>query len=135
MKSKIVFISLALFSAQASAEWKLVAETDTEKLYIDSSTIRKQANLTYVWTMTDYSLAQNSASGDKFKSDKTLVIYKCSEMQKAFKTLILYSDNLGRGEVIFSHQPEMYEVKYKDVVPGTFGEDMFKAACIKSKGN
>jgi hypothetical protein len=88
---------------------------------MDLSTKRQQSGYTLVWTIVDYSKEQQW-NGLSFNSLKELSVYQCSEFRQGAKSQVLYTGELGTGNVVYSKSLEMYEVKWKDVVPETVGE-------------
>jgi hypothetical protein len=128
MKARTAFIALALFSAQASAEWELIGESNAGMFFIDPATIRKQGGYTYVWGMEDF-LVEQSVDGKKYKSTKTLAAFKCYERQSGWKYIIAYSNNMGAGSIVLSPQREAYEIKFLDIVPDSVGALTYKIVC------
>jgi hypothetical protein len=133
MKSKSVLIALALFSAQVSAEWELVAESVSgDKYYIDLSTKRQQGKYTLVWTGVDYTKAEEYEGKDAY-SAKTLAVYDCTEFKFGHKSAVFYSEKATQGEVVYNYSVEMHGLIFADVVPDSAVERSFNRACDKRK--
>jgi hypothetical protein len=131
MKARTAFIALALFSAQASAEWQfIVKDSSGTDYFIDLSTKRQQGQYTLVWEMVDYSKAQQW-NGKSFNSVKQLSVYQCSELRLGGKSSVLYSGKLGMGNTVHNQSQEMRDVKFDDLVPDTVGETLFNIVCGK----
>lgn len=131
MKSKIVLIALALFSAQASAEWELVAESVSgNKFFIDLSTKRQQGRYTLVWTGVEYAKAEKYNGKDAY-SAKVLDVYDCAEFRFGHKSAVFYSQKATEGVIVHNYSIEMHEVEWGDVVPDSVVETKFNKACEK----
>ena len=131
MRSKILLIALALFSAQASAEWQFISEASNgAKFFMDLSTKRQQGKYTLVWQMVDNAKVE-IINGKSYNSTKTLVVYDCAEFRDGGKSFLFYSDKFGGGDVVHSKSLDMPAVYFGDVAPDTMGEIMFKKACGK----
>ena len=133
MKAKIAFIALALFSAQASAEWQFMGESHNgTKFFIDLSTKRQQGKYMLVWEMMDAPKA-DVIYGKSFNSMKYLAVYDCFEYRYGAKSFNYYNGKLGRGDVVHFKSIEMHEVIFGDVVPDTAGMTTFNRVCGKGK--
>jgi hypothetical protein len=133
MKAKIAFIALALFSAQASAEWQFMGESHNgTKYFIDLSTKRQQGKYTLVWEMLDEPKPE-VIRGKSFNSAKILAVYDCYEYRFGAKHFNFYNGKLGRGDVVHFKSVEMHAVDFIDVVPDTVGMTKFNRVCGKGK--
>jgi hypothetical protein len=131
MKSKIILIALALFSAQASAEWQFISEASNgAKFFMDLSTKRQQGKYTLVWSRVDYPDVE-IIYGKTFNSFRVLDVYDCSEFRTGAKSIVFYFGKLGYGDVVHKQNLEMPEVKFGDVVPETIEDIKFKRVCRK----
>ena len=129
MKLRIAVITLALFSAQASAEWEVVDANDEFITWLDRSSIRKQDNIKLAWIMFDYYLPKTHSNGKEYKSIKLYVAYKCNEMQTGMKSFIMHSDEQGKGDVVANASGQIYDIEFADIPPRSNGEAMFKQVC------
>ncbi len=128
-----LLIALALFSAQASAEWQYIGEDDNGiRFFMDLSTKRQQGKYTLVWEMDDYPETR-VFKGKSFSSAKTLTVYNCPEFRFGTKSYLLYNGKAGTGGVVQSESRELSEVDFEDAAPDTMGEEMLKKVCSKSK--
>jgi hypothetical protein len=131
MKARTAFIALALFSAQASAEWEweLVAETVSgNKFFMDISTKRQQDRYTLVWTGVEYAEAEKYEGKDAY-SAKTLDVYDCAEFRSGHKSGVFYSEKATEGKIVHNFSVEMHEVVLADVVPDSVAEIKFNKVC------
>jgi hypothetical protein len=131
METRIAFIALALFSAQANAEFLYVHFDDAGNRYlIDPTTKRQQGKYTLVWARTDYANAQ-IVKGKTVNSLKVLEVWDCSGFSFGMKNITAYSGKSGTGEYVHSTSLETHQVKFHDVAPDTLGEVKFEVVCGK----
>ncbi len=126
------FLHIILFflcSAPAYAEWVVFEKNRQIELtvYVDPDTIRRKGNLVKIWELFDFKTAQTE-EGLSHLSAKVQVEYDCAEERHRLVTLIQYSDNMGRGNVIYSDSTEYI---WEPVAPDTIGQRMWKFACKK----
>ena len=126
---------LTVFSTGAMAEWTYLtsSEDNAYDIYIDKTTIRKRGNVAKMWYLTDYKSPQKEADGKSYSSEKVFAEYDCVEIRRRFLSTIYYSDNMGKGETVLSHQySDRYgDREWQDVVPDTIGMTEWKVACKK----
>jgi hypothetical protein len=114
-----------------SAEWQFISEASNgAKFFMDLSTKRQQGKYTLVWTRWNLPKAQ-LVNGKSFNSARALTVFDCFGFRNGSKTEIYYGEISGVTGAVEMYSWEMHEVKFRDVVPETIGELMFKAACSK----
>ena len=120
-----------MFSTGAMAEWTYFDSSDdkTFDVYIDKTTIRKQGNIAKMWVMKDYKSPRKTANGTSYSSNKSLGEYDCAEIKDRNLSTTYYSDNIGRGAAVLTHQYD--DAKWGDIVPDSIGMMEWKAACKK----
>ena len=122
---------LTAFSTGAMAEWTYLTSKEdmTHDIYIDKTTIRQKGNVARMWDLTDFKAPQKVAGGEPFLSLRRLTEYDCVEIRTNSLALTYFSGNMGKGEVVFSHQYK--DEKWRDVAPETVGMLQWQAACKK----
>ena len=128
MKNLVLILILAVVSSSAMAEWIPVVTNDTGTItYVDPATARKASNKVKIWELVDYKTVQEDADG-RYMSAMVRTQYDCKEEQ----TRILYggflSENMGRGDVVSTHNEA---VKWEPVEPESIGMVLFEFACGK----
>jgi len=131
MKKLLLTLMLAVVSSSAIAEW---VEVDTSRrvgltIYADPTTIRKFGNKVEMWVLYDYKTAQTNAR-KPYMSIKGQWRYDCTEKRQQPIYEILFSKNMGKGEVIGK---AIYKesVKWLPVSPDSVGMVYLKLACGK----
>ncbi len=129
MKKLLLTLILTLISTSAMAEWTMVDESSVKDMvvYVDYATIRTKGNLVKMWALYDYKTMQESA-GDKYLSEKSQYEYDCLEEQIRTPFNEWFSENMGKGEVVYTHNNIL---EWAPVPPGSIGETLWKVACGK----
>lgn len=124
---RLLAFLLLLAAAPAWAEWTPLTEGDSVYLYVDKSTIRKRGNIIKFWTMADRKSPKKRPDGREYRSAASLEEYNCEGEQARTIALTLYSQAMGKGEVVGSSNTPYAE--WEPVVPGSLGMTMLKFAC------
>ena len=127
----LIAVLLLAFSTGAMAGWTYFdsPEDYTYDIYIDKTTIRKRGNVAKMWYLTDYKSPRKGADGRTHLSTKALMGHDCVEIRRRVLAITSFSGNLGKGEVVFSHQ--YGDGEWQDVVPDSIGMTEWKAVCKK----
>ena len=132
MRKINVMLLLVALNGSAMAEWtKVTEEKDGSAVYYsEASTIRKSADgLTTVWELND--LKEQDAN--RSKSTKIHAEYDCVNEQFRVLSVIVYSQNMGSGEVIVTFSPP--DTEYQPIPPDSAEAaqtyTMLKFACGK----
>ena len=130
MKKLLITLLLTVLSTSAMAEWTYLISPDdkTYDNYIDKTTIRKRGNVAKMWELRDYKAPQYAVDKPHL-SGRLLQEYDCVEIRIRLLALTFFSDNMGRGQVIFNHQYD--DSKWEDIAPGSVGMSKWKAVCKK----
>ena len=120
---------LAVFSTNVLAEWTRVGGNDIYDTYADLSTIRKSGNKVKMWNLYDLRVAEKSYDGTRYLSSSNQREYDCKEETERLLTFILYSKNMGAGEVVYSSGNVHDE--FQPISPGSMGKSFFILACGK----
>jgi hypothetical protein len=129
MQKIILAIVLAAISNSAIAEWTKIGHTANFKQYSYDSGLRKNGSIVKMWSMADYNATQQISS-KKYLSTMSQDEYDCKEERTRSLILTWYSDNMGKGDQVYSiHDPQQWEPN----PPGSLIEDLWKVACGKLK--
>ena len=120
---------LTVFSTGAMAGWTYLISNEDKAfdIYIDKTAIRKRGNVAKMWELADYKAPQYAADDKSHLSEKALKEYDCIEIRQRHLALTFFSDNMGKGQVIFNHQYD--DSKWWDIAPGSVGMSKWEAAC------
>ena len=135
MKTLLILIVL-LISTSAKAGWinlgKGYSHDNTFTNYVDTTTIRKTGNKTRMWDLTDFGTAQkigNKGANILFRSSKTQSEYDCKKKQQRQLYMSLYTENLGKGEVVLT---DNNLTKWEPIpAGGSAAAALWKLACEK----
>jgi hypothetical protein len=125
----ITFLIL-LCSGPACAEWmRLTSSEDTgdTTLYGDPETNRRKGDLVKAWFLIDEK-TKRTVAGQSHLSSKHLYEFDCAEERMRLLAVSNFSDNMGRGKVVFSNSDEQ---KWEPVQPGSVGQGLWGLACGK----
>ena len=100
MKKFIVFISLALTSYVAHAEWKSYAKNAEVEEFFDSALISKDLGKIKLWTLSNYAAPLTTLEGKEILSEKSLTTLDCSTQKIGAEKIIKYEEKLAQGVVV-----------------------------------
>lgn len=125
---KAILLLLAVVSSSAAAEWVKVGESDAYSYYIDPATIRKNGNITKLWSLFDYLAADKLPDGSSYLSLKKQSEYDCKEEKYRMLATSAHSKNMGGGVVVFYHTDPL---QWRPVSPSSVDEILWEIACGK----
>lgn len=97
MKKLLATLALLALSSAASASWIQVGEIGDLKIHADPTTVTMTAPGKFrVWEMMSSPVAKSSG----YKSSKTYVEMNCREGSRRVVTFMLYSDEMGYGNIV-----------------------------------
>ena len=128
MRQLFLVMLLTFVSTSAMAEWTMVGDNVNTNLYIDFSSIKKTGNKVKAWSMDDYKKIQD-ADKDKYLSDVAQNEYDCKEETTRLLALIIYSENMAKGHVVYSNLNVHGEAA--PIPPNSSGRILWKRACGK----
>lgn len=128
MRNAILTMLLAVVSSSAAAEWVLAGRNATTNLYTDPTTVRKASNLVKMWELIDLNTAQVSTEGKRYMSSKSQSEYDCKDERTRILYFTLHSENMGRGETVFTDPNPRYWIPF---APGSGSAGLWKIACGK----
>lgn len=126
----ILIMLLAVMSSNVMAEWLIHSGNEAVTLYTDSSTMHKKDNKVKIWSMNDYKSAQKLIVTE-YMSIKMQSEIDCKEQQYRTLALLLYTGNMGRGNVV-SNQPSL-NGDWGAIAPETLAYDLWEIACKSGK--
>lgn len=92
----------ALVAAPASAEWVRVGETDEAVFYIESTTIRKDRHLRWVWEVQDFKQMRE----DGLMSRRVLDEFDCREEEVRILSMFNHAEPMAKGKAsLLSNDP------------------------------
>jgi len=130
MKKLLLTLMLAAVSSSAMAEWVEIGTSDNYEtiIYADPTTIRKSGYKVSMWVLHDFNSVEED-TGVKFLSQKTQVGYDCMEEQEKILYYSWHSENMGRGDVVWSkNKPNL---DWTPVIPESMRKPYWKFACGK----
>ena len=129
MRKTILMMTLAAMSSGALADWVMIGKgVGRSKLYVDQATIRKTGGKVTMWQVTDYATMQTLNGLPPFMSVKEKSEYDCIEEQSKLLGVAFFAGNMGRGEIVFTHnEPTGWRV----FAPSSPSEVFWKYACGK----
>ena len=127
MRKAIFMMLLAVVSSSALAQLVEIGSDKTITIHADPATIQRMGSKVIMWEVGDFK-TDNVSAGKTFKSMRKQQEYECKEKQIRTLRTILYSDSMGKGEVVQTdHKPRNWE----PVSPGSYGDFLWRTACKK----
>jgi len=113
----------------AHAQWKYYKSTDTFDSYIDYSRIKTEGGYKSIWELSDNKSPQTNYSGKKFKSAVTKYVIDCQASRSQIVAIFHYSEQMGKGEVLYSQSVLVAESDWKYSPPNSVGDSFVNIAC------
>ena len=129
MSRIILFLATLLLSGSVFAQWNLFGRTEALRIYLDQSSIRRQADIAQMWQLYDYTTAQWVGAQHVVMSIKHLVEYDCVVMRARIVAGAAFSEQMGSGRMVSSEN--MPNAEWNSIPPGGTGETTWKIACGK----
>ena len=121
---KRLLTALALFAAlPAWAAWQFMTETDTERHYIDLSTIRASGNMRRAWTLVDWKVPFS----DGTRSIRAFIEYDCKEARSRMLDSTAFTGQMGTGDPFPDNG--ISQSNWKFAAPNTVGETNLQIVC------
>ena len=128
MKKILLILILFVVSNSAMAEWVYINKSIDTFYYINPETIQKSGNTVKMWILGDFIEARKLKNGVINSSIRDQTEYSCKERQSRSNYQVLYTENMGEGEIIHTFdQPG----EWTSVIPESAGETHFEFACRK----
>lgn len=90
--------------------------------------LKRSGRLVTAWLRQEYPEPQRSAAGDAYSSNVEKVQYDCAKEQARVLLAIYYAENNLAGSQQ-SEEPDLKQVAWDPIVPGTQSEFIFHWAC------
>src|ERR1035438_1213371 len=103
MHKIILMLLLAAVSSSAMAEWVMVSQSKETTAYFNPSTIKKKGEKVKMWDMLDFRRADKTDDGKTFISNMAQDEFDCSEEQSRNLYSSGYSENMGKGVIVFHY--------------------------------
>ena len=120
----------------ASAEWVVVGADTQSRVMVDTDSIASEMILndtyTKAWLRQDY-VAPQIIGRKRFRSVMTLEYFKCAERRSANLQATYYAEPVGNRMVFHTEGSYLGAVVFEDVKPGSIGEAIFRATCLKRR--
>ena len=129
---KLLFI-LCLFSMTAHAEWAYFNYSDTATHYIDYSRTKTEGRYKSMWVLADLKSPKIEAFGKQYKSQVTKDIIDCQGSRIQSVGLYFYSEQMGKGEIVWSNSRSIQESEWTFPPPNSINEALIKAACVQKQ--
>lgn len=127
MKFIVIVVCAALFGQAYASDWFLLLGNSEDSVYVDNSSIKSHGkNVMQAWTMTSYKNVQRVDGYPPYKSLKSLAKYNCKDGTFTSVQNVLYSEENGEGNSVFSYQSVE---NFQAFVPDTVGEARYKHVC------
>lgn len=125
MKKLLLALTLAAFSANASAEIFQVDSNEKEVAYALLDTIKKSGSIISMWSLYDLKEAKYLAK-KTYQSTKFLIEYRCDNEKIRIRGMQYFSGKMGQGDVI-------YKESFTDIWTSMAGvESEWRYACYSS---
>jgi hypothetical protein len=130
MKRLIFFLFLIFMFKNANADWILETSSDKVDFYIDSSTIVRNKNIVKMWSLQNFKT--KLMLGDiSVLSSKDYAEYDCKNKTINLIKSILYTENMGRGEVAMIFELDPSEQKKIAIPSDTIGLIKLSSVCTE----
>jgi hypothetical protein len=137
-KGLVMYIRLilgALFAAPAIAsasEWKAMASSVNNFVFIDVQSIQTQGKLQKAWFISnrDKAEAVPGTATTMYLSSKYLAYFSCADKTISTAAVYLYAEQYGHGQSIASSTARGEAI---EVAPDSVNEEMLRFVCTKRK--
>jgi hypothetical protein len=129
MIMKKLLLILCLFSMTAYAEWKFYDGTDSTDAYIDYSKIKIEGRYKSMWVLWNIISPEANNSGKQFKSEVRKEIIDCQTSRTQTVALYNYSEQMGKGEIVYSANVQIKQSNWSNPPPNSFAEGYINIAC------
>lgn len=116
---------LLLAAAPAFAEWVLVYDTEEASFYIDPATMGKEGRRLKVTGLQDLRVRDIDGAASR----RAQAEYDCAQARYRLVSLLVYSDAMGRGKILWSMDAN--PDGWTSIPPGTGIEVFLAMACTQ----
>lgn len=132
-------ISLTLLASAPSLgaqsnRWVMVGEGENVTVFADRVSLRRAGSRVRVWTKWRFATTREIEffPDKKYRSEKSLDVYNCSDRTSATLQAIYYADEDAGGEVIDSRSVAESRLHFAELAPETVGEAILTFVCQAS---
>lgn len=126
MRSAVLAILLAGAGGSAAAEWVGVGRNESNVLYADPATIRRDGDLVKMWNLVDLRIARTDLGGTNYFSQKAEFEYDCNDRQVRLLSYSWHTGKMGGGQTGESNSvPDDWE----PILPESGMEFLWRVAC------
>lgn len=126
MKRMLLSVVLVIVSANAIAEWGLLASGEGQDIYVDRSTIRRSGKTVKMWYLFDFWTPQQKFGAVAYMSRKGQVEYDCQNEQSRQLYFSNHSGSMGGGNTLISQTTTS---PWEPIPPESIVEGFWKIAC------
>ena len=129
MRKAILTMLLAGLSGSAAAEWVAVGGAESDALYADPATIRKDkaGNKVRMWSLLDLKKA-GVMKGKPYMSIREQFEYDCNKQQSRLLSISAHSGKMGEGDTVDS---TARPGQWGSITSGSTSGSLWKIACEK----
>jgi hypothetical protein len=133
-----ILLALNLASPPAAStwtteSWALVADRDdySFRVLMNPDTVGVRESFVSAWVMYDFSTPQtnDSASRERYLSEKSLWIFDCPSGRTTMVSFIRYSRNHGEGATVDSASAPVQASRMENFPKDSVASDQINAAC------
>lgn len=133
MKATVLFVFFSallwvLPASAADSKWTLLQTGEEQKvsILVDYASVKRDGEVSRIWTMLNFANAQTLKNGDKFLSTLMHVEMNCSkELHRIGYTHVTEKPN-GQGRVLMMSEGS---TKWAPVVPESMSSNVYAALC------
>ena len=119
---KLFLVSLMMLAGSSWAEWVMYSKNESETVYYDPATIRKDGNMRRVWELQD--LSKRHKEGEI--SRRLRAEYDCKQERVRFLAASGHSEPMAGGKVLMTEEGPS---GWQEIAPGTVAETMLEIVC------
>ena len=126
---KKLLLIICLFSMTVHAEWKFFGDSDISVHYLDYSRMQTEGPYKSIWDLIDYKKTESTSSGKQFKSSVAKNLIDCKASRIYPVAVYTYSEQMGKGEVVYSTNFQIQESMWVYPPPSSVYEGYIKIVC------
>ena len=117
-----ILIFSTLLAGVAKSGWEEIGKSKSMSLYYDPTLTKEKSGIKYIWVLTDM-----IESDRDYKSRIVQMALDCALGSTKTLNMYLYSNQMGKGEIIRRH--ENIESEWKAQLPGSVGIKIVQNSC------
>lgn len=122
LTAAVVSASVLLTCGVARANWVNITNSSDTQLFIDDSNVERRGDTVFYWEKQVFTVPQEAS----IKSLTSFQSANCASRVNRMHRLIAYN---SAGIVIGDKKLSEQESPPRDFIPGTHGEEIYKAVC------